>query len=139
ISDRSSGRGMFDLYHDLLKKDELTLRTNVCPNFSPYGTREQIAKRLDDLPGEDKKFGPTGTGGVWIRIGPIKFFLDGGMLNGTAYMRQPWPKGDTYQIIEDDYRGLLFTSLEQVKIIGEEAARRGWSVTAHTAGEGAMD
>lgn len=139
ISDRSSSRGAFDQYHDLLAKNELTVRINVCPNFSPYGTREEIAKRFDALPGKDGKFGPTKTGGVWIRIGPIKFFLDGGMLNGTAYMRQPWPKGDTYQIIEDDYRGLLFTPPEQVKILAEEAARRKWSVTAHTAGEGAMD
>ncbi len=139
ISDRSASRGGFDLYHDLLSKDELTVRINVCPNFSPYGTREEIAKRLDNLPGKDKKFGPTGAGGVWIRIGPIKFFLDGGMLNGTAYMRQPWPPGETYQIVEKDYRGLLFTPLEQVKILGEEAAKRGWAVTAHTAGEGAMD
>jgi predicted amidohydrolase YtcJ len=139
ISDRNASRGALDLYHDLLAKNELTLRVNVCPGFSPYGTREEIAKRLDSLPGKDKKFGPTGAGGVWIRIGPIKFFLDGGMLNGTAYMRQPWPPGDTYQIVEKDYRGLLFTPLEQVKILAEEAARRGWSVTAHTAGEGAMD
>jgi predicted amidohydrolase YtcJ len=139
ISDRNASRGAFDLYHELLTKDELTLRVNVCPGFSPYGTRAEIAKRFDDLPGKDKKYGPTGTGGVWIRIGPIKFFLDGGMLNGTAYMRQPWPPGDTYQIVEKDYRGLLFTPPEQVKILAEEAARRGWSVTAHTAGEGAMD
>src|SRR5207247_2368107 len=74
ISDRSSSRGAFDLYHDLLKKNDLTLRINVCPNFSPGGTREEIAKRLEALPGKDGKFGPTGTGGIWIRIGPIKFF-----------------------------------------------------------------
>lgn len=139
ISDRSATRGNFDLYHDLLAKNELTVRINVCPNLDPRGSREQIARALDALPGKDKKFGPTGTGGVWIRIGPIKFFLDGGMLNGTAYMRQPWPKGDTYQITENDYRGLLFTSPEEVKILAEEAARRKWSITAHTAGEGAMD
>ncbi|MSQ96217.1 MAG: amidohydrolase [Gemmataceae bacterium] len=139
ISDRSSSRGAFDLYTDLHKKNELTVRVNVCPNFSPYGTREEIAKRLDNLPGKDGQYGPTGKGGIWIRIGPIKFFLDGGMLNGTAYMRQPWPQGDTYQIYEENYRGLLFTPLEQVKILGEEASRRGWAVTAHTAGEGAMD
>ena len=139
ISDRSSSRGSFDLYNDLAAKEELTLRVNVCPGFSPYGTREEIAKRFDDLPGKDGKYGPTGKGGIWVRIGPIKFFLDGGMLNGTAYMRQPWPPGDTYQIVENDYRGLLFVKPEQVKIVAEEAARRKWSVTAHTAGEGAMD
>jgi predicted amidohydrolase YtcJ len=139
ISDRSSSTGAYKLFQDLHKTGELTLRVNVCPGFNPSGTREQIARRFDDLSAKDAYGGRTGTGGVWIRIGPIKFFLDGGMLNGTAYMRQPWPKGDTYQIVEDDYRGLLFTSLEQVKVLGEEGARRGWSVTAHTAGEGGMD
>ena len=139
ISDRASSEGAFKLYQDLLSKNELTLRVNVCPRFSPSGTREQIANRLDALSAKDAYMGSTGTGGVWIRIGPIKFLLDGGMLNGTAYMRQPWPQGDTYQIYEENYRGLLFTSAEQVKVIAEEAARRKWSVTAHTAGEGAMD
>jgi hypothetical protein len=33
----------------------------------------------------------------------------------------------------------LFVPLEQVKIIAEEGAKRKWSVTAHCAGEGAMD
>jgi predicted amidohydrolase YtcJ len=54
-------------------------------------------------------------------------------------MRQPWPKGDTYQIVEDNYRGLLFAPPEQVRMLVEEATKRKWQVTAHTAGEGAMD
>jgi predicted amidohydrolase YtcJ len=33
ISDRSSSVGAFNMYHDLLSKDELTLRINVCPNL----------------------------------------------------------------------------------------------------------
>ena len=56
------------------------------------------------------------------------------MLNGTAYMRQPWPKGPTYQITEDNYRGLLLIPPEQLRAVVEEAARRRWQVTAHTAG-----
>ncbi len=139
IADRAADRSALDLYHSLHKTGELTVRINVARNFSPSGSREEIVKRLEALPGKDKLGGPTGVGGVWIRIGPIKFFLDGGMLNGTAYMRQPWPKGDTYQIVEDDYRGLLFTSKEQATMLAEEAAKRGWAVTAHCAGEGAMD
>src|SRR5262249_14171710 len=78
-------------------------------------------------------------GDEWVRIGPIKLFLDGGMLNGSAYMRQPWPKGPAYQIAEDDYRGLLFIPPEQLRVVVEEGARRKWQMTAHTAGEGAMD
>src|SRR5207237_4334501 len=126
-------------YLDLHKRGELTVRVNVARNFDPSGTREQIIKRFEGLPGKDNRGGPTGVGDEWVRIGPIKLFLDGGMLNGTAYMRQPWPKGDTYQIVEDNYRGLLFIPPEQLQLVVEEAARRGWQVTAHTAGEGAMD
>jgi predicted amidohydrolase YtcJ len=66
-------------------------------------------------------------------------FLDGGMLNGTAYMRKPWPPGPTYQVTEKNYRGLLFIPPDQLKVVVEEAARRKWQVTAHTAGEAAMD
>lgn len=159
IADRAGSRPDLDLYHQLLKAGELTVRINHSRSISPQGSREEIARRLDDLPGKDHLGGPTGvvlpetgTGplnakspvpisgtGVWIRIGPIKFFLDGGMLNGTAFMRQPWPKGDTYQIVEDDYRGLLYVQPEQLKMFVEECAKRKWAVTAHTAGEGAMD
>jgi predicted amidohydrolase YtcJ len=54
-------------------------------------------------------------------------------------MREPWPKGPAYQVVEDDYRGLLFIQPDQLKVVLEEAAKRKWQMTAHTAGEGAMD
>jgi predicted amidohydrolase YtcJ len=139
IADRDASRADLDLYLALHERGELTVRVNVARDFNPHGTREEIARRLDALPGPDGKGGPTGTGDEWVRIGPIKIFLDGGMLNGTAYMRQPWPKGPTYQITEDGYRGLLFIPQEQLRMVVEEAAKRKWQVTAHTAGEGAMD
>jgi predicted amidohydrolase YtcJ len=139
IADRNADRAALDLYLSLRNRKELTVRINVARGLNPQGTREEVARRLDALPGADHLGGPTGVGDVWVRIGPIKFFLDGGMLSGTAYMRRPWPRGDTYQIARDDYRGLLFVAPEQVKVVALEAARRGWQVTAHTAGEGAMD
>jgi predicted amidohydrolase YtcJ len=139
VSDRDASRADLDLYLSLRDSNELTLRVNVARAFNPQGTREEIVKRFEELPGKDKRGGPTGVGDEWVRIGPIKLFLDGGMLNGTAYMREPWPKGETYQIVEDNYRGLLFIQPEQLAMVVEEAARHKWQVTAHTAGEGAMD
>jgi len=139
IADRNAGRGDLDLYLALQKDNELSVRVNVARGFGSSGSREEVGRRLDELPGKDGKGGPTGTGDSWVRIGPIKLFLDGGMLNGSAYMRKPWPRGETYQITQDDYRGLLFIQPEQLKIICEEAAKRKWAVTAHCAGEGAMD
>ena len=139
IADRNAGRGDLDLYLGLQKANELTVRVNVARSFGAGGTRDEIARRFEELPGKDGRGGPTGAGDEWVRIGPIKMFLDGGMLNGSAYMREPWPKGDTYAVTEDDYRGLLFIQPEQLKIVVEEAAKHKWQVTAHTAGEGAMD
>jgi hypothetical protein len=139
VADRDAGREHLDLYLDLQKRGDLTVRVNVARSFNPSGTREEVVRRLEELPGKDKRGGPTGAGDDWIRIGPIKLYLDGGMLNGTAFMRQPWPKGATYQITEDNYRGLLNLQPEQLEMVVEEAARRHWQVTAHTAGEAAMD
>ena len=99
------------------------MRVNVARGFDPSGTREEVAQRMDELPGKDGLGGPTGVGDEWVRIGPIKLFLDGGMLNGSAYMRKPWPKGPTYQITEDDYRGLLFIQPEQLNMVVEEGAQ----------------
>lgn len=139
ISDRNATRDILDVYLALQKSGDLNARVNVARAFSSAGSREEVAKRFDELPGPDGRGGPTGVGDEWVRIGPIKMFMDGGMLNGSAYMRQPWPKGPTHQITEDNYRGLLFIQPEQLKMIVEEGAKRKWQMTAHTAGEGAMD
>ena len=139
VADRNGSRSDLDLYRELHAAADLTVRMNVARGLSPSGTREQVAKRFDDLPGKDNLGGPTGIGDDWVRIGPIKIFLDGGMLNGTAFMRQPWPKGPTYQVTQDDYRGLQFIPQEQLRVVVEEGVKRKWQMTAHTAGEGAMD
>jgi predicted amidohydrolase YtcJ len=139
IGDRDAGRESLDIYLGLRERGELTLRVNVARSFDPTGSRADVVGRLEELPGKDRRGGPTGMGDDWVRIGPIKLYMDGGMLNGSAYMRQPWPPGDTYQIVERDYRGLLFLKPDQLQIVLEEGARRGWRMTAHTAGEGAMD
>ena len=139
VADRNTGRDGLDHFLALQKDGQLTMRITISPSFSPSGTREEIAAKLDAMPGKDGRFGPTGVGDDWIRVGPIKLFLDGGMLNGSAYMREPWPKGPAYQVVEDDYHGLLFIPPDQLKVVLEEAAKRKWQMTAHTAGEGAMD
>jgi predicted amidohydrolase YtcJ len=139
IGDRDAGRDSLDVHLALKEKGELPIRVNVSRSFNPDGTREEIVRRFEELPGSDKRGGPTGVGDDLLCIGPIKMYMDGGMLNGTAYMREPWPKGETYQITEDNYRGLLFLKPEPLQMVIEEAIKHGWKVTAHTAGEAAMD
>jgi predicted amidohydrolase YtcJ len=138
IADRNgSGEGL-RLYQELARDGKLTVRVNMARSFDGNQTAEQAERRLKEYEAETGG-GPTGAGDDWVRIGPLKTFLDGGMLNGTAWMRRPWPPGPTYQITENDYRGLLFIQTERLREGITVAARRKWQFTAHCAGEGAMD
>ncbi len=143
VADRSASDQALRVYRALRDRGELNLRVNATRVLSPpFGDRAEIARKLNALAGYDttgEPNGPTGVGDHWVRIGPLKLFLDGGMLNGTAYMREPWGVGPTYQITEPDYRGLLFVEPETLGTIAEEVARRGWQMTAHVAGEASMD
>ncbi|MGE3821582.1 MAG: amidohydrolase, partial [Isosphaeraceae bacterium] len=144
VADRSANPNALKIYRELRDKGELTVRVNATRVLSPPtgGGREAIASALNALASYDVKGepnGPTGVGDHWVRIGPLKVFLDGGMLNGTAYMREPWGVGPAYQITEPEYRGLMFLDREVLGQVAEEVARRGWRMTAHCAGEAGMD
>jgi predicted amidohydrolase YtcJ len=143
IADRGASVESIKLYRALRDRGELSVRINATRIMSPpFSDRATIVAKLNGLAHYDstgEPYGPTGVGDRWVRIGPMKVMLDGGMLNGTAYMREPWGEGETYQITEPAYRGLLFVPPDHLAIIAEEAARRGWQMTAHCAGEAGMD
>jgi predicted amidohydrolase YtcJ len=143
IGDRGASEAALSLYRTLRDRDELTVRVNATRVLSPpFGDRAKIVAKLNTLAGYDvsgEPNGPTGVGDHRVRIGPLKVYIDGGMLNGTAYMREPWGVGETYQITEAEYRGLRFIPPDTLAIIAEEVARRGWQMTAHCAGEAGMD
>lgn len=143
VGDRGATDAALTLYRGLRDRGELTVRVNATRVLDPpFGDRARIAGAMNALAaygttGEPN--GPTGVGDHWVRIGPLKVYLDGGMLNGTALMREPWGVGPAYQITEPDYRGLQFVPSDVLGTIAEEAARRGWQMTAHCAGEAGMD
>jgi predicted amidohydrolase YtcJ len=142
IGDRSASDEALAAYRRLRDAGQLTLRVNATRVLSPpFNDRAAIVETLKALEDRDaaEPNGPTGTGDHWVRIGPLKVFIDGGMLNGTAYMREPWGVGPAYQITEPDYRGLLFVPAQPLAAVATEAARRGWQMTAHCAGEAGMD
>jgi len=143
VADRSASDDALAVYRALRDRGELTLRVNATRVLSPpFGDRAAVVAKLNAVAGYDVKGepnGPSGVGDHWVRIGPLKLFLDGGMLNGTAYMREPWGVGPAYQITEPDYKGLLFVDPAVLGTVAEECARRGWQMTAHCAGEAGMD
>jgi predicted amidohydrolase YtcJ len=142
IGERRTDPEAIDMFRDLSRSNELTVRIN-CTRIIELGTNlDDSILRLNAITnaGPDKlPYGPTGVGDDWVRIGPLKTFMDGGMLIGTAYMRTPWGIGPTYQITQPAYRGILYPDTELLTDLYLEAAQRGWQLTAHCAGDAAVD
>jgi predicted amidohydrolase YtcJ len=73
---------------------------------------------------------------LWLR--GLKIFLDGGMLTGSAYMRQPWGVSKIYSITDPAYRGVLFVEPERLYQIAKLALANDLQITAHAVGDGAI-
>ena len=132
--DRSQGPEGFRAYQELRAKNELTVRTAVTYLMSGQGSPDTLRQEIERIPFV------TGFGDEWLRVGPLKVVVDGGILIGTAYLREPY--GDHTEIYgyEDrTYRGVLSVSRENLIAIARTANRLGWQMTAHTTGGGATD
>jgi len=73
-----------------------------------------------------------------LRIIGIKTYVDGGMLTGSAYMREPWGVSAMYGITDPNYRGLLFIPKDRLREMVRAAAQEGLQFTAHSVGDGAV-
>jgi predicted amidohydrolase YtcJ len=69
----------------------------------------------------------------------IKTFLDGGMLTGSAYMREPWGVSAIYNITDSAYRGVLLIPRDRLLPIVRTTIEAGLQFTAHTVGDGAVE
>ena len=142
IAERRTEFAWIDLFRDLAKAGELTVRVNCTRLMDPVpATLDAAIKKLDDMTAGQGKgpYGPTGIGDDWVRMGPLKVLLDGGMLIGTAWMREPWGCSDTYQITDPAYRGILNVKPDLLYGLYLEAAKRGWQLAAHCTGEASVD
>jgi hypothetical protein len=87
---------------------------------------------------ENRTPDPNDRGDARLRIIGIKTYLDGGMLTGSAYLREPWGVSKIYAITDPDYRGVLFIPRERLEAIVRTAVESGLQFTAHSVGDGAV-
>src|SRR5262249_40388792 len=105
----------------------------VSQHVETLGDIEQVKQHIRKI-GDD----PLHKGGPMLRIVGIKTYLDGGMLTGSAYMRQPWGVSQIYAITNPSYRGLLFIPRDRVLPIVQTTIESGLQFTAHSVGDGAV-
>jgi predicted amidohydrolase YtcJ len=134
ICDRDASPAALELYTRLRDRGELTVRVSASHHIDTLGPltniQEQI-RRVADHPLFKER-------DEWLRIIGIKTFLDGGMLTGSAYMREPWGVSDIYSISDPNYRGVLFIPKERLLAIVQTAVESGLQFTAHSVGDGAV-
>lgn len=134
IIDRSEGPDGFRAYQTLYQSGELTARSYVTYIIQAHGTPAEVRAEIERIPFV------TGWGDNWLRVGNLKTVADGGILIGTAYLREPYgPHTQIYGFNEPDYRGVLSVPKENLFEMAKVAAELGWQMTAHTTGGGAND
>lgn len=134
------GRGTaeeFDLYNTLKEREKLTVRVfhNMAFPLNTKAPVEEMRKAIQKLGYK------TGDGDEWAKIGALKAVIDGGVLTGTAFLREPWGEkaGDVYGITDPAYRGELMLSKEELVGLITVADDAGWIFTAHVTGGGGVD
>jgi predicted amidohydrolase YtcJ len=133
VVDRDASVSAIEQYRQLHDKDRLPLRVAVSQHIDTSGDIDQVRKRIRQVAEN-----PLCKGDSMLRIVGIKTYLDGGMLTGSAYMRQPWGVSKIYSITDPDYRGLLFIPRERLEPIVQTTVESGLQFTAHSVGDGAV-
>lgn len=133
VADRSAGEDSAKAYSQLKEKGELTCRVFLSYGVNGMGSREDVEKGIQKAADHPlHKYDSM----LWLR--GIKVFLDGGMLTGSAYMRQPWGVSEIYSITDPDYRGIRFIPQEDLVHMARYALERDLQFTAHSVGDGAI-
>jgi len=134
VGDRSADAAALAYYQKLKERDALTVRLAASHHIATLGSVEKIQERIRDV-AQHPLFR---NGDSMLKIIGIKTFLDGGMLTGSAYMRQPWGTSSIYSITDPQYRGTLFIPKERLLPVVRTAAEQGLQFTAHSVGDGAV-
>src|SRR5439155_19409146 len=82
-----------------------------------------------------------GDGDDWVRVGPLKIGVDGGILYGTAYMREPYGQhaASLYGFTDPDHRGVLSLGADKIRDMIRTGHRLGWQMCSHVTGDAGVD
>jgi predicted amidohydrolase YtcJ len=133
IIDRNASTSDIDRYRRLHSKGALPLRVAISQHIETLGAIEKIQENIRAVARD-----PLVKGDARLRIVGIKTFLDGGMLTGSARMREPWGVSKIYSITDPQYRGMLFIPRDRLLPIVQTTVASGLQFTAHAVGDGAV-
>ncbi len=135
VGDRAVNAEQIALYRKLKAAGRLPIRAVL--TWRPDGSEATATLQhlIESVPYT------TNTGDSWLKFGSFKLTLDGGMTIGTAFQRSPYgPFGkQLYGKTDPDDRGQLFVPPDKLLAVMRTARDRGWQLTTHDQGGGAVD
>ncbi len=134
ICDRDARERDLELYAVLRKQNALTVRLGASYHIDTTGPIEIIQENIRAVAKHPLFVGRDPV----LRVLGVKTYLDGGMLTGSAYLREPWGVSQMYGISDPQYRGTLFVPQERLTVMVRTAVESGLQFTAHTVGDGAV-
>ena len=133
VAERDASESQIELYRTLRQSNELTCRVFLNAHIEPSGPWEKVEAQIlkaarDPLHKQDD----------WLWLRGTKSYLDGGMLTGSAYMREPWGVSKIYSIIDPNYRGMRYIEPDPLYRAVKLALQNDLQFTAHSVGDGAV-
>jgi hypothetical protein len=135
VGDRAVNEEQISLYQTLKATNRLPIRAVLTWRPDAAQPTETLQQQIEAAPFT------TNTGDSWLKFGTFKLTLDGGMTIGTAFQRHPYgPFGkQLYGKTDPDDRGQLFVAPAKLLAVMRTARNRGWQLTTHDQGGGAID
>jgi len=137
IFERANNKNGYQLYESLKSSGQLTVR-------STHTIRQQF-RSADQVASFTRSSGLlTGQGDDWVRVGPLKITVDGGIHWGTTHLREPYgPRRISFyalQGIQDpSWTGSSKYSVNLMRDIFREAHKLGWQMCCHVTGDAGVD
>lgn len=135
ITERATDADGWKLYRKLQSQNRLPLRVNLTILMKSGETAEDVEQKIRGLP-----FKP-GNGDDHLRVGTLKLGVDGGVLYGTAFLREPYGRQSfsLYGLTDPQYRGKLQVDTKQVRNFILAGHRLGWQMGTHVTGDAGVD
>ena len=133
VCDRDSSSGAITDYQALHEKGNLSVRMMISHGVDAQSKLEAVQEAIKKVAAH-----PLRKEDSRLRIIGVKCYLDGGMLTGSAYMREPWGLSKIYSITDPRYRGVLFIEPDKLLPIVRTTVESGLQFTAHSVGDGAV-
>lgn len=134
IVDRNASDSAVEIYKNIKENNQLSVRVALSRSVSNQLDQEGLLNRIESIAKEALHTNRD----PFLRTIGVKMFLDGGMLTGSAYLREPWGTSDIYGIDDPHYHGIRFIRDESLRAAVKAAVKGGLQFTAHSVGDGAV-